>query len=93
MIHIYRITLDLSYRTFSTNTSITRGHTHTQAFQAMRQRSNLFAIKSIDAWNNLPECVIKAHSVDIVLKICLVNTSFYMRLLLTDLCCIVNFLL
>ena len=88
MIHIYRmvynnIGLDLS-DFFTTSTSITRGHTHTffKPHAVSRQRSNFFTIRSIDAWNNLPECVIKAHSIDSFKN--LLDQHFSGCLLLTD---------
>ena len=90
MIHIYRMvnnnySLDLS-DFFTTSTSITRGHQYTQAFQATCNKPpkiKLFKkIKSTDAWNNLPECVIKAHSIDSFKN--LLDQHFSLRLFLVD---------
>ena len=52
---------------FSTNTrSSTRGHAHKffKPHAITQPRSNFFAVRSIDVWNNLPENVIGAQSIN-----------------------------
>ena len=58
--------IGLELSNFSTNTSITRGHTYKffKPRAISQPRSNFFAVRSIDVWNNLPESVIEAHFID-----------------------------
>ena len=51
---------------FSGSSTSTRGHSYKifKPHATSRVRSNFFAIRSIDAWNNLPESVVEAQSVN-----------------------------